>query len=107
MSHMTAGSWRAASSHFARAEGWGSFVVKAADGRSVCCCTSNSTRPPAEIMANGLAIAAVPKLLAALEKWAAFALDNGYSVDPAAPGYVSFLADTFAALELAGVRVPA
>jgi len=44
---------------------------------------------------------ASPALYAALAQWRQFASDNGYATDPAAPGYVSFLAETLAALDLA------
>lgn len=48
---------------------------------------------------------AAPALLAALKQWARFARSNEYSVDPAHPSYVSFLADTLAAIAAAEVSV--
>jgi hypothetical protein len=64
----TPGPWSVSTVHFKNADGgWPSFVVKGPDGKSVCNCTSNSTRPGLEIKANGYLVNAAPRMLHALK----------------------------------------
>ena len=68
MSAHTAGPWTVGTTHIQTADGWASFVVKGPDGKSVACCTSNTTRARAEIRDNGQLIARAPDLLAENER---------------------------------------
>ncbi len=72
----TPGPWNASTKHRAALNGWVSFVVQGPDGKSVACATSNTTRNPAEIQANGQLIAEAPAMLAALRIVAACVADE-------------------------------